>query len=140
MGTNYYWTKESNKCEHCGRSDVEELHIGKSSGGWCFSLHVDPERGIHDLPDWERVWRSGGSIRNEYGDTISIEKMRRIITARTGKPWDMHAWTGYRDEAHFHESNYSQRGPYGLLRHIADSRRCIKHGDGTWDCIVGEFS
>ena len=43
MGTNYYFEDSSEVCECCGRG-AESLHIGKSSGGWCFSLHVMPER------------------------------------------------------------------------------------------------
>ena len=49
MGTNYYLHRpRTNECEHCGRADeAPPLHIGKSSSGWCFSLHVrradDPE-------------------------------------------------------------------------------------------------
>ena len=38
MGTNYYW-QESEPCAACGRG-YEQVHVGKSSAGWCFSLHV----------------------------------------------------------------------------------------------------
>lgn len=38
MGTNYYLHSQD-PCEHCGRS-YPELHIGKSSAGWVFALHV----------------------------------------------------------------------------------------------------
>ena len=41
MGTNYYLHKKP-PCEACGHEPAP-LHIGKSSGGWCFSLHVIPE-------------------------------------------------------------------------------------------------
>jgi len=38
LGTNYYW-QESEPCAACGRG-YEQVHVGKSSAGWCFSLHV----------------------------------------------------------------------------------------------------
>jgi hypothetical protein len=40
MGTNYY-LKGTPSCDHCGRGgDERGAHIGKSSGGWVFSLRV----------------------------------------------------------------------------------------------------
>ena len=138
MGTNYYAGKPP--CEHCGHSERGE-HIGKSSAGWCFSLHVMPEDGIFDLSDWrERLERSGKRISNEYGETVTLEELENIITERASpRPFDGRDWHGYNGEEDFHRSNQSERGPNGLLRHRI-STRCIRHGAGTWDCIVGEFS
>ncbi len=135
MGTNYYLHR--NVCPHCGRGD-DPLHIGKSSAGWCFSLHVIPESNIHDLDGWEREWLLG-VIEDEYGEEISPGDMRQIIMARAARPFNEKQWLGYRDEADFHKQNYSERGPVGLLRHKI-GRYCLKHGAGTWDCILGEFS
>ncbi len=56
MGTNYY-LHEKPDCECCGRP-FEALHIGKSSSGWCFSLHVMPEDMINTLDDWRSKWSS----------------------------------------------------------------------------------
>lgn len=141
MGTNYYLHNKPD-CECCGRP-FEALHIGKSSGGWCFSLHVIPEDGIHTLDDWRALWSAPGAyIRNEYGERASPFEMEKIITERySSRPWDDLQWDrmGYRSEAQFHESNQSERGPNGLLRHRL-GQHCISHGDGTWDYIVGEFS
>jgi len=108
MGTNYY--VKSEKCEHCGHGD--DLHIGKSSAGWCFALRVYPDMGINNLLDWEKYLR-GKTIENEYGDTVSLDDLVMIITDR------------------YH--------PRGLLRHELGSF-CIGHGDGTYDLVVGEFS
>lgn len=112
MGTNYYLHPKPD-CECCGRP-LEPLHIGKSSGGWCFALHVDPDKGINTLDDWRKLWAYPGTlIRNEYGDTVHVEDMERIITNRT--------WQG----------DFPQRHTDG---------HCIGHGEGTWDYITGEFS
>jgi len=138
MGTNYYLKVDP--CPHCGRSD-ERLHIGKSSAGWCFSLHVIPEDGINDLDDWRKLWTTG-IIETEYGEAVSVETMDKIITeCAWSREWDRYPWLDprYRDEAQFHDLNNSERGPNGLLRHRLGSY-CIKHGSGTWDCIPGYFS
>jgi hypothetical protein len=146
MGTNYYWVPQPD-CECCGRP-FEPIHIGKSSYGWCFSLHVDSYEDINTLNDWQLRWSKPGSfIRNEYGDTIPIDEMLKIITERshgTKKDWNIDWWSGpcqhYTSEQHFHDSNCSERGPNFLLRHRVDGRHCLGHGPGTYDYIAGEFS
>jgi hypothetical protein len=140
MSTNYYWTKRSNHCDKCGREDVKERMIGKSSMGWCFLLRVYPDEGINDLDDWIPLFEGDGIIiKDEYKKTISKEEMMRIITARAWhgtrntKPMNYDSWE------EFHERNQSVDGPNGLLRsRIGDF--CIKHGVGTWDCIAADFS
>jgi hypothetical protein len=128
MGTNAYWVPKP--CESCGRGD-EELHIGKSSAGWCYSLHVHPERGIHDLPDWERLWAQPGSvIRDEYREVISAEEMRRWITER-GTHGQLAPLTD-----HWLRQNDAIVGPNNLARHRID-QHCIGHGAGTYDLIIG---
>lgn len=140
MGTNYYLHQKP-ACGECGRPHDDRLHIGKSSMGWCFSLHVIPEMGINDLPDWERLWSQPGAwIVDEYGDRATVEQMYAHITCR-GRGED--AWERkpamYNSWDEFHYRNQSEKGPNGLLRHRLGSH-CVKHGDGTWDCITGEFS
>ena len=148
MGTNYYLHRKP-PCATCGKPDEEPLHIGKSSGGWCFSLHVIPEDGIHDLGDWRREWNQPGSvIMNEYGERVPVSEMDAEITERKwkrnfeGKWWGSPVgFTGleYASEAAFHRKNHSERGPNGLLRH-AIGDYCVGHGEGTWDYIPGDFS
>ena len=75
---------------------------------------------------------------NEYQETMLIRDMEKIITERSWN--DSRNWSGYRDESDFHFRNHSLRGPNGLLRHVADGRLCIAHGEGTWDIMRGEFS
>lgn len=159
MGTNYYLHKPlRNVCEHCGRHDKpEKIHLGKSSSGWCFSLHVYPDTNLFDWPEirtWlEQQLLTGSVIKDEYSEQVSLEKFESIVTERYQKKefdWDTEWWCpkkigtitlpGYTSEDHFHESNHSARGPYGLLRHRVDQIHCISNGFGTWDCIIGEFS
>jgi len=132
MGTNYYWYPKR-PCECCERP-FEPVHIGKSSGGWCFSLHIILEDGIHDLETWaEKFMIPGSYILNEYKTEISVPEMMDIITQRS---WTRKAcWTTTE-----YEQNHAEPGPNGLVRHKVDGRHCVNHGQGTWDCIVGEFS
>lgn len=135
MGTNFYAITKRNKCDHCGRSDDETRHIGKSSFGWCFSLHVYPEDGINTLDDWKSYWgREGVVIENEYGNTVPVDEMLATITERSRLK------NGNRMGREEMLQNNAEPGPNGLLRHTY--RNCIGHGenDGTWDYIVGEFS
>lgn len=132
MGTNYYLHKQTfPACECCGRpAEVERLHIGKSSGGWCFLLHVEPEEGIHDLLDWVALWRSPGAlIRDEYGRETSPEKMLCTIVSRGGEIGASVPLI----------RGGGEPGPRGLFR-TPIAGTCIGHGEGTWDLKVGEFS
>lgn len=115
MGTNYY-LHTGNKikcgCENCDGFVPEILHVGKSSCGWAFALHVIPERGLNTLDDWKKLL-IGAKIKDEYGDTVSYEQMLSIITNRSH--------------------------PNGLRYSKIDGHHCIGHGEGTWVHIVGEF-
>jgi hypothetical protein len=121
MGTNFF-LRAKPACDHCGRGPDKGLHIGKSSGGWCFALHVYPdgerdgEPAPRDLAEW--VLRFADGIVNEYGDDISAEEMLRTITERT-------AWTA---------------AGHVLRRHDIDWDHCIGHGDGSYDLMIGWFS
>jgi hypothetical protein len=131
MGANYY-LYERPPCGECARP-FEALHIGKSSGGWCFSLHVIPEQGIHDLADWVKRWSEHDTeIRDEYDTVVSTAEMLCIVTNRSSNaplPTDQ-SW---------YERNHCEPGPNGLVRHKVGPY-CVKHGAGTWDCVSGEFS
>lgn len=117
-----------------------QFHIGKSSGGWCFGLHVDQTIEIEDrlirirsLDDWQHVMNLPGiRINNEYGDQISSSEMVDIITKRQGLPVPV--------SKDFLAQNSASLGPNNLLRHRLDGRHCVGHGNGTYDLIVGDFS
>lgn len=134
MGTNYYHHDETRPpCEHCGTKFETFRHIGKSSGGWCFSLHVYPDGdGPRNYDEWSALFERG-RIEDEYGRYIPPESMRECITQRS---WPAQRRMG----AKWYASNHAQPGPNGLARHTIDGRHCIGHGEGTWDYIIGEFS
>ena len=136
MGTNYY--VRFDPCTACGHAEIE-YHIGKSSAGWCFALHVDPVKSIESLNDIELLLIDN-PIYDEYDQLITVEDMQKIITMRgAGPPYKRQAPFGYESWADFHVQNDSMPGPNNLLRHKIGTN-CIGHGDGTWDLITGEFS
>lgn len=144
MGTNYYLY--TNICSHCGRSD--RMHIGKSSGGWCFSLHVEPEDPSfpHSLKEWEALWNQPGTrIENEYGEEVGNSAMKTIIADRSwvsvvpiSEELRLQKWF---------QQNHAIQGPRGLARHTldiyvgwGDPDDPTNGRDSTWDRISGVFS
>lgn len=112
MGTNYYLHELPGSAKY-----PRNLHIGKSSGGWAFALHVIPEDDINSLDDWRNLWNGPWTcIKNEYGDKVSPKELEVIITKRVGMPGKE------------------------LRRSDIDGARCIGHGPGTYDYITGVFS
>ncbi len=81
MGTNYYLRYP--KCKHCGQRP-KDLHIGKSSAGWCFGLHVYPEDASlpQNSDDWEKLFDTY-QIFDEYGEEISVCGMMETILDRS---------------------------------------------------------
>lgn len=133
MGTNYYWYKNLEPCECCGKY-CDPIHIGKSSGGWNFSLHIHPESGINSLVDWvAKFTQSGSAIINEYGSGIIPDEMIDIITNRSWEP-------SSKRNAQWYADNYAHEGINGLVAHNVDGRHCIRNGEGTYDYMVGDFS
>lgn len=130
MGTNYYWQAGEDRCRECGRSDNEEIHIGKSSAGWCFMLHVDPAKEIEGLADWlERWFRDGSRIRDDYGTDITATEMWAIVMCRR------RAISEKMDGA-WYARNHAKPGPLGLARSTYNATP----GDGPYDLVTGEFS
>ena len=127
MGTNYYWhQKQEDSCPTCGHAPAHEpVHIGKSSFGWVFALHVYPAgidgdrtARIHDLDDWRHIWRDReGTIVDEYGEEVSWQRLESIIVERSAY-----------GEA---EAEPLNRGDLGA--------HCIAHGPGSWDLHIGDF-
>lgn len=133
MGTNYYL--RAPKCFHCGKEEELPIHLGKSSVGWCFSLHVSPEDGISCWEDIQQLIEDKlceeWCIKNECGDQISLVDFIKTVTKRSGnRPWERDALL----------INHAIQGPNNLARHVIDGWHCIGHGEGTYDYVVGEFS
>lgn len=159
MGMNYYLVyneKEANTCHCCGHETTKnkELHLGKSSSGWTFALHVYPDQGIHTWGDvlYEvmQATGKGGWIKDEYGTEVEIEMFVGIVTERgSDKTLDervafmnIPGWyspMAYRSVDELLKRNNAVAGPNNLLRHKIGNG-CIGHGDGTYDYLVGEFS
>ena len=115
MGTNYYLRK--NICKCCDRYD--ELHIGKSSAGWNFSLRVHSDEGLSTLDDWIQEFKKG-KIFNEYEREVREEEMISIITER---------------------GEYTPKG-IKLRSHVEllGNGLRVKRGEGSWDYCDYEFS
>ena len=128
MGTNFYAQQPG--CHTCGRTG-ERIHIGKSSVGWCFGLHVVPEKGLNGLEEWKTFLSSPSvTIEDEYGTVIPLERLLVIITDRRSESRPL--------TAEWLRLNHAERGPNNLARHRID-RYCVAHGEGTYDLLVGEF-
>ena len=131
MGTNYYWHQKSAPCHACGHDEAKVIHIGKSSFGWVFMLHVDPEEGLNTLEDWQHLWKESGSrILSEYGTLIPIDQMNDIILDRkntTTAPWNHNRM----------QDNGAIPGPFGLMRSVMNHPA---PDDATYDLDDGEFS
>lgn len=77
MGVNYYLKNQKT---------LDTIHIGKSSAGWAFTLHIDPENGISSLEDWQKLWNTPGwVIMDEYDHVIDVPTMENLITNRPRK-------------------------------------------------------
>jgi hypothetical protein len=147
MSTNYY-LKERNPVNPS--EDCNKIHLGKSSMGWTFALHVRPEEGINSLRDLvyyisEKRSEYACEIVDEYGTVINLRQFLHVVTNRQNAARILNNWSdfelhGYGSEEHFHRVNFSERGPSGLLRRRIDFERVVGHGEGTWDYVVGEFN
>ena len=131
MSTNYYAVDRRDVCQPCGHGE-KRRHIGKSSRGWCFALHVYPEEGIDTLDDWVNLFTSGMLIEDEAGVALTVREMMDVISTRS---WPLRGYT-----REFLDMNRAEPGPNNLLRARVDGERCIGHGPGTWDYIIGDFS
>jgi hypothetical protein len=141
MSINYYLQKKPNLMERLAGVEDNFLHIGKSSGGWCFSLHVGD--GSDNLPrslkEWYKLFRRNhNTIRDEYSRVLTPDEMLAVICKRSCGPFKFRPYEWYKTEEEFFEKNSALKGPNNLLRHKIGGT-CIGHGAGTWDLRTGEF-
>lgn len=133
MGTNYYFVKGEHYPEYdydhplngllkYGTGRPPMIHIGKSSGGWCFSLHVMPEQNIRNLADWkalaDRLIAEGWHIEDEYRERHTLDQLWEVVE-RVG-------WT--------------RQDGQPLIRRTTYEGNCLGNGEGFYDYITGEFS
>lgn len=122
MGTNYYLLEPNedyiSTCPIVSKTEPKYnmTHLGKSSGGWTFGLHVYPEREIDTLCDWIKIMQEYDSdndlyIIDEYYEVYSLEKFLSVVRDRKS-----------------------------TKRRKIDNNHCIGYGEGTWDYLIGEFS
>jgi len=79
MGTNYYAVEKSYKYNR------NEIHIGKSSGGWKFLFHsCDEFRTFPQFKHWleECVDTEKYLIFNEYGENVSKDELLELIESK----------------------------------------------------------
>lgn len=124
MGCNYYWYPKP-PCPHCGLLDeARKLHIGKSSFGWRFGLHVrEPLRTYDEIPanldEWKKLFELPGCfIVDECGKAVTPQEMLDIIINRND---------------HRAEGRELRRRPLDWW--------CIANAkDGDYDLVIGDFS
>lgn len=120
-----------------------KTHIGKSSVGWCFSVCIHPEFGIHTWEDWIcRLSEPGVFIEDEDGGIHSLKDFRKVVEERSfprphGERGNPRRARGLGGQS---RGPYEIDGPNNLSRHRIDGQFCVGHGSGTWDLIQGTFS
>lgn len=138
MGTNYY-VKTKQKQLVDGWMQPIILHIGKSSYGWYFSLHIIPQYGLNELEDWKNFLK-GKVIHDEYGRVISYNKMIKTIVRDFNEKkglWGMKKDYQYGlviDQSFGYKTCV---GKYGLHYVIGTDRELGK--DGCYTLVKGEF-
>ena len=147
MGTNYYMVKGDHPPEghydhplnpllKHGTGRPPMIHIGKSSGGWCFALRVYPDHGVHTLADWkvfvERLMRENWAIEDEYGKLYWPKELWPIV--------EREGWEKKDELCRVAERVGWEKMGRALTRNEVDNTYCIGHGEGLYDYIVGEFS
>lgn len=138
MGTNYY-VKTNKKILQDGFLKNQILHIGKSSFGWYFSLHVIPQFDLNTFEDWEKFLKDK-TIRDEYGRKVSYDQMIKIIlrdvedglfgTKKSGEYTE-----GLCEDNKFYKTYVGKRGLHYVQDHDA-----FKVTDKCITLVSGEFS
>lgn len=97
------------------------IHIGQSTYGWCFALHVYPEKGINTFDDWKEILeQDSAEIKDEYDNIIPLVNLLNVITSRKDGHWCSIGRTPSR-------------------HNIIEGNPSIGSGKGSWDYFTGEF-
>ena len=109
MGINYYYEVKP-PCECCKRP-YEDLHIGKSTGGWKFVLQAHKELGLITAEDWLLHMKvNKGKIKDECGVEVSIDDLARVISDRG--PGPLRSQSDYSPSIHETETYTSQEAEF----------------------------
>lgn len=86
MGTNFY-TELFQPCKGCGRP-FEQLHIGKSSGGWQFYFAPYPVYGLVSWAAWH-LYLIDKKITDQNGQEVSLDDFVALVNSKqTGKNFE----------------------------------------------------
>ena len=83
MGTNFYIHQAT---MDQGVAKVEEIHIGKRSGGWVFGFQGADQKTVRDWKGRLNTMSSNEQIVDEYGNVMTAEKFWEEVEA-TKQPW-----------------------------------------------------
>ena len=103
MGTNYYTKDRTNECKCCGRG-VEEIHLGKSSGGWQFSFQYNDGKYYKNVEEMKK-WLKDKVIEDEYEEVVTSEEFFDMINEKQTEE-NNHANT-YKDDKNIVIDGYS---------------------------------
>jgi hypothetical protein len=136
MGTNYYAVSKKENFTETELSHLADdldddeviIHLGKSSGGWRFSLHVYPEIGLMSWNDILTIAENSVRILDEYEEEVTLDFFIDVVTDRK---WGRVS----SDEDYMIDK-------HGLRIHPIDNSHCIGNGgeNETFDYIKGNFS
>ena len=80
-------------------NDVEDVHIGKSSGGWDFLFQLNDKKYYHDKASMIEFIKEC-QIVSEYGQTLTFDEFwNNVVSDRTwnNKPTKRHRDSGYNE-------------------------------------------
>lgn len=78
MGTNYY--TKLNVCPTCKRLE-QEVHIGKSSGGWRFMFQYNGGKFYKTIAEMKK-WLKDKTIEDEYGDIVPFKLFWNMVQSK----------------------------------------------------------
>jgi hypothetical protein len=153
MGTNYFVRGLHRIVDWNVLVAPDVLHLGKSSMGWTFALHIHPDFGINTLTDWKVLLESAevcivdeyGKIHKDHARFVRefIEERERDDDRprseeekrRQARRFGLDSW-----QALLEQNNAIELPTSGMWRRRIDGRHCVGNGDGTYDLCIGEFS
>lgn len=138
MGTNYY-AEFGNRIYPY---KANRIHIGKSSSGWAFALHLDLTKGLGTFLEWRNFYSQPQIIiRTDAGETIHPKEMTQIITARDYRNYKMDPEMLGPLKAWYDVEHGLLRAVCGKSTNLMGDPVCIASDPQvTFDVFVGDFS